>query len=85
MQGLHWENNRLFSYITPQNIASFILVLFCIQYIPLESREGVSYLKLFVSALCPVIILIYSPKIGRTMLLFLVYYITIIVMAVMHP
>lgn len=43
----------LFKYITQRNIAAFLLVLFCIQYIPLESRDGVSYLKLLVSMLCP--------------------------------
>lgn len=75
----------LLSNVSLRNIASFILVLFCIQYIPIESRDSVSYLKLLVSALCPFILLIYSPKIGRTMMLFLIYYVTIIIVAVMHP
>lgn len=75
----------LLSYITPRNIASFILVFFCIQYIPLESRASISYFKLAVSALCPFIILIYSPKVGKNMLLFLTYYTTVIIAAVMHP
>lgn len=46
----------LFKYITQRNIAAFLLVLFCIQYIPLESRDGVSYLKLLVSMLCPLLL-----------------------------
>lgn len=73
------------SYITPRNIASFILVFFCIQYIPLESRASISYFKLAVSALCPFVILVYSPKVGKTMLLFLAYYTTVIIAAVIHP
>ena len=75
----------ILSYITPRNIACFILVLFCIQYIPIESRDGVSFLKLAVSALCPFIIVIYSPKVGRTTVLFMLYYALIIVTAMVHP
>lgn len=75
----------ILSYITPRNIACFILVLFCIQYIPIESRDGVSFLKLAVSALCPFIIMIYSPKIGKTTVLFMLYYALIIVTAMIHP
>lgn len=75
----------LLSYITPRSIASFILILFCIQYIPIESRGGVSFLKLAVSAICPFIIIIYSPKIGKTMFLFILYYTMVILAAITHP
>lgn len=75
----------LFSYVNSRNIASFILILFCIQYIPIESRAGVSYLKLAISFLCPFIILIYSPKVGKIAHLFLVYYVAVLIAAMMHP
>lgn len=71
--------------IVPRNIAAFILILFCIQYIPIESRDSVSYLKLAVSAFCPFIILKYSSKIGYTMSLFVVYYALIIIAALRFP
>lgn len=61
----------LFKYITQRNIAAFLLVLFCIQYIPLESRDGVSYLKLLVSMLCPFVIILKSPWMSKPLLLFL--------------
>lgn len=61
------------------------LSIICIQYIPIESRDGVSFLKLAVSALCPFIIMIYSPKIGKTTVLFMLYYALIIVTAMIHP
>lgn len=73
------------SYLTSRNIATFILVLFCIQYIPIESREGVSYLKLAVSALCPFVLLIYSAKVSKMMIMFLIYYATIVISALLHP
>lgn len=73
------------SYISSRYIASFILILFCIQYIPIESRAGISYLKLAISACCPFIILFYSPRIGKTMFLFIAYYITVIIAALIHP
>lgn len=75
----------ILSYITPQNIASFILVLFCIQYIPIESRAGVSYIKLTVSTLCPLILLYYSPKVSRLMVLFIIYYTFVLIAAILHP
>lgn len=65
--------------------ATLVLVLFCIQYIPLESRAGVSHIKLAVSVLCPFFIMVYSPKIGKIALLFLIYYILVIFAAVTHP
>ena len=64
----------LFKYITQRNIAAFLLVLFCIQYIPLESRDGVSYLKLLVSMLCPFVIILKSPWMSKPLLLFFAYY-----------
>lgn len=68
-----------------RNIAAFILVLFCIQYIPIESRDGVSYLKLAVSAFCPFIWLLCSPKLSKAFVLFGIYYLLVLFAAVFHP
>lgn len=77
--------NCFFKYITLRNIAAFLLILFCIQYIPLESRDGVSYLKLSVSMLCPFIIMLKSPWISRPIILFLIYYFLVFIAAISHP
>lgn len=75
----------VFKYLTQRNLAAFLLVLFCIQYIPLESRDGVSYLKFAVSMLCPFGIVLKSPWISRPMLLFLTYYGFVLIAAITHP
>lgn len=73
------------SYITLRNIAAFILILFCIQYIPIESRGGVSYVKLAVSMFCPFIFILYSPKINRATILLSLYYVLVVFTAIFHP
>lgn len=75
----------ILSYLTSRNIAAFILVLFCIQYIPIESRDGVSYLKLGVSLMCPFILLVKSQWISKPLAYFAVYYSLVVLAAVSHP
>lgn len=75
----------LLSYLTPRNIASFILIFFCIQYIPIESRAGISYLKLAVSILCPFIFIILTPKITKALFWCVIYYCLVVFSAIMHP
>ncbi len=77
--------NQTRAFFSAQNIAAFILVLFCIQYIPLESREGVSYLKLTVSLLCPLVFITKTPWITKSVILFLLYYALVVFAAVCHP
>lgn len=66
-------------------VSSVILILFCIQYIPLESRAGVSILKLSVSMLCPLILIAYSFKASKVMILSLVYYLLVVIAALRFP
>lgn len=75
----------LLSYITPRNVASIILVLFCIQYIPLESRAGVSYIKLTLSILCPFFLITFSPKITKAFFWCVIYYCFVLSAAILHP
>lgn len=75
----------LLSYVTSRNIACIILVLFCIQYIPLESRAGVSYIKLTLSILCPFFLIIFSPKITKAFFLSVIYYCFVLSAALLHP
>ena len=60
--------NRIFYWIkrlsslrnyTLGNFTVFVLVLFCIQYIPIESRAGVSWLKVAAMALTGFLLLKY--------------------------
>lgn len=75
----------LLSYITPRNIASFLLVLFCIQYIPIESRGGVSIIKVGISLLCPFCWFIHTPKINKALLLLLCYFVFVCLTASFYP
>ncbi len=75
----------LLSHFTTKNIACFILVLFCIQYIPIESRASISYLKLAVSALCPFIFITLTPKITKALFWCVLYYCLVVFAAIMHP
>lgn len=68
-----------------QTIATIILIVFCIQYIPLESRASISVVKLAVSALSPIVLFYFTLKISKTMFLFLVYYIYVILVAMFYP
>ena len=73
------------SYLTTRNITAFILLMFCIQYIPLESRDGVSYLKLGIAATCPFIYWIKTPFLSRCTWMLLLYYVLVIFAAITHP
>lgn len=73
------------SYLTTRNITAFILLMFCIQYIPLESRDGVSYLKLGIAAMCPFIYWIKTPFLSRCTWMLLLYYVLVIFAAITHP
>lgn len=71
--------------ITLRDVTAFILLMFCIQYIPLESRDSVSYLKLGISLLCPLLFILKSPYISRCVQIFVIYYALVIYAAVSHP
>ncbi len=61
-----------------RNIATFILVLMCIRYIPIESRSGVSQLKTVVSLLAPVIFLIKTPYLSKSLIYSFGYFICVL-------
>lgn len=70
---------------TLRNFTAFLLVLFCIQYIPIESRAGVSFVKVGASVLSLFVLLMYSFKVTKTMILFVIYYVFVLSAALMHP
>lgn len=86
--------NKIFSWIdalfaartyTLRNFTAFLLVLFCIQYIPIESRAGVSFVKVGASVLSLFVLIMYSFKATKAMMLFVGYYGFVLFAALMHP
>ena len=77
--------NGSFRHFTTRNFAVMLLILYCIQYIPLESKAGVSYLKLGVSMLCPLVMISKSSWLSRPFYLLFGYYILVLFSALSHP
>ena len=59
-----------------RTIATFLLVLFCILFIPIE-RSGISTVKVAVMALCPLIFILKKPYISKALLLGMGYWLVI--------
>lgn len=62
------RNDNVLKYI-----CAILLILFCIQFIPIESRSGVSIIKVAVMAICPVILVAYAFVITKAFVLCVVY------------
>ena len=86
--------NRIFYWIkrlsslrnyTLGNFTVFVLVLFCIQYIPLESRAGVSMLKIGVSFLCLFFLLMRPPFMSKALMLLTAYFVVVFALVSLHP
>lgn len=75
---------KIRSYFTLQNFATFILVLFCVHYIPLESRAGVSMIKTAASAICCFVFIIYVPYVTKALILSIIYFMTVLLSATFH-
>lgn len=70
---------------TLRNFTAFLLVLFCIQYIPIESRAGVSWVKVLTMAITAFVFLRYVV-INKAVAIAVVYMLWIFMTAnVLHP
>lgn len=67
-----------------RNFATILLVLFLTQIVFIEGY-AISYVKVGVMALCPVLMFLYRIPITRAMILGAVYYIYIVLTASFHP
>ncbi|UBD69677.1 hypothetical protein NXV86_26625 [Bacteroides sp. BFG-257] len=85
--------NKILKYIsllfsaqsyTLRNFTTFLLLLFCIQYIPIESRAGVSWLKVAVMAICPFIFLLKTAKISKALYLATIYLSIMWIVSLIH-
>lgn len=65
-------------------ITFFIITLFCIRYIPLETRAGPSIIKISVSALCIGLLILYPPKISKALLGGGIYFLWVYITASFH-
>lgn len=68
-----------------RNFAIFLIVLFNIQYIPLESRGGVSMVKVAVMAICPLVFFLKTFKLTKIFFWMAAYYGLVMLAAWMHP
>lgn len=75
---------KIRSYLTLQNFATFVLVLFCVHYIPLETRASVSMIKTAASVLCCFVFIIHVPYITKALVLAIIYFLTILFSAIFH-
>ena len=78
-------DKELTKYFTLRYIAAFVLLMFCVQYLPVEGRSGVSIPKSFAVLLCVPVFFVYTMKISRAVVLFGLYYFFVILAAVLHP
>lgn len=74
----------IYKYLTLRNFAAFILVLFCIRYIPLESRASVSMIKTVVSVICCFVFIIKTPHATKALIISIIYFLSILLSAVFH-
>lgn len=72
------------SKFTLRNFAAFILVLFVIHYIPLESRDGVSMIKTAASFMCVYVFIVNGLYMTKALVCVIVYFMAIFSSAILH-
>ena len=71
-------------FLQKRNFATILLVVFLTQFVWIEGYT-ISYVKVGIMALCPVLLLIHRPPINKAMILGGVYYIYVVLTASFHP
>ena len=74
---------KIQSYFTLKNFATFVLVLFCIHYIPIETF-GISILKTTVSVICCIVFIFSVPYVTKALVLATIFFLTILFSAIFH-
>lgn len=74
----------IYKYLTLRNFAAFVLVLFCIRYIPLESRASISFIKTGVSAICCIVFITKTPYATKALIISIIYFLSILFSAIFH-
>lgn len=70
-------------YFTLRNFAAFVLVLFCIQYIPLETT-GISLIKVATSTICCILFVISVPYVTKALVLSIIFFLSVFLSAIFH-
>lgn len=73
---------KLFTW---QNLVIFLIILFCIRYIPLETRGGPSVVKTSVSFFCLILLIIHPPRLSKAVMMVVVYYLLVLLVSCLHP
>lgn len=68
-----------------QGFTVFLLVLFSIQYIPVESREGASWLKVISMGICAAMIVLHPLKISKASIYTLSYFLLMLTACLLNP
>lgn len=74
----------IYKYFTLRNFAVFVFVLFCIRYIPLETRAGPSIIKTAASVICCVVFIIKVPHVTKALVMAAIFFLTILLSAIFH-
>lgn len=77
-------NNWINWFLQKRNFATILLVLFLTQFVWIEGYT-ISYVKVGMMALCPILLLIHRPQINKAMILAGVYYVYVVLTASFHP
>lgn len=71
-------------FLQKRNFATILLIVFLTQFVWIEGYT-ISYVKVGIMAICPVLLLIHRPPINKAMILGGVYYIYVVLTASFHP
>lgn len=77
-------NNWINWFLQKRNFATILLVLFLTQFVWIEGYT-ISYVKVGMMALCPILLLIHRPQINKAMIFGGVYYVYVVLTASFHP
>lgn len=66
-------------------LAIFLVILFCIRYIPLETRAGPSDIKTGVAFLCLFFLILRTRYISKALVLSALYYVVVLSLCLFHP
>ena len=77
--------DRFRSLFTWQSFTIALITLFCIRYIPIETRAGVSMLKIGVSFVCLFFLLLRPPFMSKALMLLAAYFLIVFACVSLHP
>ena len=77
--------DRFRCLFTWQSFTIALITLFCIRYIPIETRAGVSMLKIGISFVCLFFLLLRPPFMSKALMLLTAYFVVVFALVSLHP